>query len=306
MPDWLFHWTHDEVFKEVLKVSIPALGSILAALIAWYGIRRTAKVTQEALENSKEATPPELLRLEKWSTILKDSSDYPENIKNELDINAIHSTYNDIIKRATLENKVIKLGILSAEVRENLISIKLSSGGVYYPRPSWGKMGLKNWAISITLIIGFLINFITLGFGVATGRTPFWLFIIFFASFTFAGVMTFRVENFNKTQKNIIFRNGYHALRDVYLARESISLVETSREIKEREGFEKTRIYKEWENKIKEEYPKWTSWNYGLDIGDNKKPDDYGDIKPSKIQSIALWIKNLFQKSTPENPDQEP
>ena len=118
MPDWLFHWTHDDVFREVLKVSIPALGSILAALIAWYGIRRTAKVTQEALENSKEATPPELLRLEKWSTILKDSSDYPENIKNELDINAIHSTYNDIIKRATLENKVIKLGILSAEVRE--------------------------------------------------------------------------------------------------------------------------------------------------------------------------------------------
>ncbi|WP_455246800.1 hypothetical protein [Rothia aeria] len=60
-------------------------------------------------------------------------------------------------------------------------------------------------------------------------------------------------------EKNIIFRNGYHALRDVYLARESISLVETPREIKEREGFEKTRTYKEWENKIKEEYPEWTS-----------------------------------------------
>jgi len=29
MPDWLFHWTHDEAFVEVLKVSIPALGSIL-------------------------------------------------------------------------------------------------------------------------------------------------------------------------------------------------------------------------------------------------------------------------------------
>ena len=42
-----------------------------------------------------------------------------------------------------------------------------------------GEMVLKNWAISITLIIGFLINFITLGFGVATGRTPFWLLIIF-------------------------------------------------------------------------------------------------------------------------------
>ena len=121
MPDWLFHWTHDEVFKEVLKVSIPALGSILAALIAWYGIRRTAKVTQEALENSKEATPPELLRLEKWSNILKDSNDYPENIKNGLDIETIQSTYDDILKRATLENRIQNLGILSEEVRQKLL-----------------------------------------------------------------------------------------------------------------------------------------------------------------------------------------
>ena len=280
-----------EVKDIIISIAVP----LVAAFMSYLGSRRGTKVAREEFENRKEATPPELLRLEKWSTILKDSSDYPENIKHELDVNAIQSTYNDIIKRATLENKVIKLGILSAEVRKNLISIKLSSGGTYYPRPSWEKMVLKNWAISITLIIGFLINFITLGFGVATGRTPFWLFIIFFASFTFAGVMTFRVEKFNKTQKNIIFRNGYHALRDVYLARESISLVETSREIKEREGFEKTRIYKEWENKIKEEYPKWTSWNYGLDIGDNNKPDDYGDIKPSKIRSIFPWCKSLFQ-----------
>lgn len=280
---------------EIKDIVISIIVPLAAALMSYFGSRRGTKVAREEFENRKEATPPELLRLEKWSTILKDSSDYPENIKHELDINAIQSTYNDIIKRATLENKVIKLGILSAEVRENLTSIKLSSGGRYYPRPSWEKMVLKNWAISITLIIGFLINFIILGFGVATGRTPFWLFIIFFASFIFAGVMTFRAEKFNKTQKNIIFRNGYHALRDVYLARESIGLVETPREIKEREGFEKTRIYKEWENKIKEEYPKWTSWNYGLDIGCNNKPEVSGDIKTSKIRSIFLWCKSLFQ-----------
>ena len=96
-----------------------------------------------------------------------------------------------------------------------------------------------------------------------------------------------------KHRKNIIFRNGYHALRDVYLARESISLVETPREIKEREGFEKTRIYKDWE--IKEEYPEWTSWNYGLDIGCNNKPEVSGDIKTSKVRSIFLWCKSLFQ-----------
>ena len=291
--EWWFHWTHDRVFIDILKAFIAALGPIVAGVITWFGIRWTGKLTKQTLENTKESTPPELLRLEKWSSILKDSNDYPENIKHELDVNAIQSTYNDVLKRATLENKVIKLGILSAEVRENLTSIKLSSGGRYYPRPSWEKMVLKNWAISITLIIGFLINFITLGFGVATGRTPFWLLIIFFASFIFAGVMTFRAEKFNKTQKNIIFRNGYHALRDVYLARESISLVETPREIKEREGFEKTRIYKDWE--IKEEYPEWTSWNYGLDIGCNNKPEVSGDIKTSKVRSIFLWCKSLFQ-----------
>ena len=293
MPDWLFHWTHDQVFIDILKAFIAALGPIAAGVITWFGIRWTGKLTKQTLENTKEATPPELLRLEKWSTILKDSKDYPKEIKDGLKLKAIYTTYNDVLIRATLEDKVIKLGILSAEVRENLTSIKLSSGGRYYPRPSWEKMVLKNWAISITLIIGFLINFITLGFGVATGRTPFWLFIIFFASFIFAGVMTFRAEKFNKTQKNIIFRNGYHALRDVYLARESISLVETPREIKEREGFEKTRIYKDWE--IKEEYPEWTSWNYGLDIGCNNKPEVSGDIKTSKIRSIFLWCKSLFQ-----------
>lgn len=282
MPDWLFHWTHDQVFIDILKAFIAALGPIAAGVITWFGIRWTGKLTKQTLENTKEATPPELLRLEKWSTILKDSKDYPKEIKDGLKLKAIYTTYNDVLMRATLEDKVIKLGILSAEVRENLTSIKLSSGGRYYPRPSWEKMVLKNWAISITLILGFLINFITLGFGVATGRTPFWLFIIFFVSFTFAGVMTFRAEKFNKTQKNIIFRNGYHALRNVYLARESISLVETPRESKERKGFKNTRAYKEWENKIKEEYTEWTSWNYGLDIGYSNKPEDSGDIMPSK------------------------
>ena len=173
MQKFWFHWTRDEVFKEVLKVSIPALGSILAALITWYGICRTAKVNQESLENSKETTPPELLRLEKWSSILKDSNDYPENIKHELDVNTIQFAYNDILVRATLENQVIKLGALSAEVRENLISIKSHMGGMHYPKPSWDKVVLKNRAINISLSIGFLVNFIILGFGVALERTPF-------------------------------------------------------------------------------------------------------------------------------------
>lgn len=63
--------------EEFWKVLISSLGQMLMVFITWYGIYRNSKITQGALEDSKEATPPELLRLEKWSTILKDSSNTP-------------------------------------------------------------------------------------------------------------------------------------------------------------------------------------------------------------------------------------
>ena len=81
MNGWV-HWTHDEVFKEILKASIPTLGTILSILVTWYKARKIDKVAQE----TREATPPELLRLEKWSTILKESEQYPGELKNELEI----------------------------------------------------------------------------------------------------------------------------------------------------------------------------------------------------------------------------
>ena len=74
-------------------------------------------------------------------------------------------------------------------------------------------------------------------------------------------------------EKNIIFRNGYYALRNVYLARKSIELIESSKEKRERKGFEKSKIYKRWKNKIKNEHPEWESWNYGLDIGSDNNPE---------------------------------
>jgi hypothetical protein len=40
-------------------------------------------------------------------------------------------------------------------------------------------------------------------------------------------------------ESNIVFRNGYHALKGVYLARKSIELIESSKEQRERKGFEK-------------------------------------------------------------------
>ena len=137
--EWWFHWTHDRVFIDILKAFIAALGPIVAGVITWFGIRWTGKLTKQTLENTKESTPPELLRLEKWSSILKDSNDYPENIKHESDVNTIKSTYNDILKRATLENRVMNLGILSSNVRNELISVnKIGVGYGVYPRPKWG------------------------------------------------------------------------------------------------------------------------------------------------------------------------
>ena len=154
MPDWLFHWTHDDVFKEVLKVSIPALGSILAALIAWYGIRRTAKVTQETLENSKEATPPELLRLEKWSTILKDSEGYPKNL--DIGIDTICSTYKDVLKRATVENRVKNMLVWDMDVKDRLLETEPVSDRNVYPIQDWSSMFNTFKSFRILLIFGLL------------------------------------------------------------------------------------------------------------------------------------------------------
>ena len=119
----------------VISIVVP----LVVAVMSYFGSRRGAKVAREEFENRKETTPPELLRLEKWSTILTDSKNYPKKIKHELDVNTIQSTYNDIFKRATLENRVMNVGILSSNVRNELISVnKIGVGYGVYPRPKWG------------------------------------------------------------------------------------------------------------------------------------------------------------------------
>lgn len=143
---------------EVKDIAISIVVPLVAAVMSYFGSRRGAKVAKEDLENRKEATPPELLRLEKWSMILKDLESYPKEIKNELEMETIYSTYNDVLARATLENRVMKLGILSAEIRENLCSIRPYSGGIYYPKPSWNNVILKNWKINIVIGAGIIIN----------------------------------------------------------------------------------------------------------------------------------------------------
>lgn len=323
MPDWLFHWTHDEVFKEVLKVSIPALGSILAALIAWYGIRRTAKVTQEALENSKEATPPELLRLEKWSNILKDSNDYPENIKNGLDIETIQSTYDDILKRATLENQIQNLGILSEEVRQKLLQIRPGSGSKYYPDPTW-KISKENYkyllmpmimVILLPCYIYLLCNIVFVydslnifddgsrySFLFLRIATPIDAIILLFVTVCMAFIVFqikivcdifLTIKNDEYYAKSVCFMNGYKVLKDIYLAPYISGLIENEKQIKIRDRFEKSRLYREWK-KNNDEHPDWGSWNFGLNIGWDNSPnlENQESEEPTESASVGVEIES--------------
>ena len=322
MPDWLFRWTHDEVFKEVLKVSIPALGSILAALIAWYGIRRTAKVTQEALENSKEATPPELLRLEKWSNILKDSNDYPENIKNGLDIETIQSTYDDILKRATLENRIQNLGILSEEVRQKLLQIRPGSGSKYYPDPTW-KISKENYKYLLMLMIMVIILscyiyllcnivFVSDSLNIFDDGSRYSLLFLRIATPIVAIIllvltvgMAFMVyiqikvvcdifltkKDDEYYAKSVCFMNGYKILKDIYLAPYISGLIENEKQIKIRDKFEKSRLYKEWK-KNNDEHPDWGSWNYGLNIGWDNSPNLENQESEEPTESASVGVEN--------------
>ena len=310
--EWWFHWTHDEAFVEVLKVSIPALGSILAALIAWYGIRRTAKVTQEALENSKEATPPELLRLEKWSNILKDSNDYPENIKNGLDIETIQSTYDDILKRATLENQIQNLGILSEEVRQKLLQIRPGSGSKYYPDPTW-KISKENYkyllmpmimVILLSYYIYLLCNIVFLydSLNVFGGRysllflgiatlivATVWMASIVYTQIKVVCDIFLKKKDDEYYAKSVCFMNGYKILKDIYLAPYISGLVENEKQIKIRDKFEKSRLYKEWK-KNNDEHPDWGSWNYGLNIGWDNSPnlENQESEEPTESASVSV------------------
>lgn len=160
MWEFWFHWTHDEVFKEVLKALIPAIGYVFVGAITWIGILRTSKIAKQTLEDTREATPPELLRLEKWSTILKDSEGYPKNIS--VDIDTIYSTYKDVLKRATLENRIKNMAIWDSEVEDKLLKIKPNNGQSKYPKEEWGVQSIYkrsarilNWTLVPPIILSF-------------------------------------------------------------------------------------------------------------------------------------------------------
>ena len=315
--EWWFHWTHDEICKEVLKALIPALGYVFVGVITWIGIWRTSKIAKQTLEDTREATPPELLRLEKWSAIIKDSNDYPENIKYELDIDTIQSTYNDILKRATLENRAMNLGISDPEIRKALLYINPCSGDGTYPVQSWNVLiNRKNILFIVIYLILVIFDFYILHIAYANFENPSlepWQATISFCTGLGIFLLLFILETLGiyglvwyearikSLKNNIVFRNGYYALKDIYLIEGHKEIYENAKEIKERDKFEETKEYIKWKTKMDEKGFELSSWNYGLSIDWDNDPEkikfnELGDDNPvgSESESPKL-IQKLFR-----------
>ena len=305
MPDWLFHWTHDEVFKEVLKALIPAIGYVFVGAITWIGIWRTSKIAKQTLEDAREATPPELLRLEKWSTILKDSEQYPKNV--DMGINTIYFTYKDVLKRATLENRIKNMAIWDSEVEDKLLKIKPKSGTSVYPKEKWKVrhvyifIGIIRIVLYISLlailllILSIFIIFLHYTFSsefdiyIALKSFMIILFLLMFNAallIVYNSLRSFKLNTkFAQSEQNIIYRNCYHALRDIFIV-DGLGLNESSEQNREREKFEKSKLYKKWQQKN----PQLTSWNYGISINWDNNPEKDKVNESKEDSSIEYYI----------------
>lgn len=280
-------------WKDVLiSVGVP----LIVAFMSWWGNRSAVKINRETLENAKEATPPELLRLEKWSNILKDSEQYPESLKKRMDLGIISTTYNDVLKWATLENRIMNLGISSPEIRQALLQIKPGDGDGTYPKQSWkifkdkidvimAVITISSAVASVYLIVCIVIGFMNLREEIFRGwiNSIFNIIIILlimiipsfilFLSFYLIWKVYIKKEDPQFYENNIIFRNAYHALKDIYLKDDKIHLLETPDEENQRAHFKGMKIYKDWENRIKKKHFDWGTWNYGLNIVENNDPE---------------------------------
>ena len=280
-------------WKDVLiSVGVP----LIVAFMSWWGNRSAVKINRETLENVKEATPPELLRLEKWSNILKDSEQYPESLKKRMDLGIISTTYNDVLKWATLENRIMNLGISSPEIRQALLQIKPGDGDGTYPKQSWkifkdkidvimAVITISSAVASVYFIVCIVIGFMNLREEIFRGwiNSIFNIIIILlimiipsfilFLSFYLIWKVYIKKEDPQFYENNIIFRNTYHALKDIYLKDDKIHLLETPDEENQRAHFKGMKIYKDWENRIKKKHFDWGTWNYGLNIVENNDPE---------------------------------
>lgn len=237
-----------------------------------------------------------------------------------LSMNEIY--YPEMIRyphRDITEEKIKKLNIKEMkkddkEIFEQLLALAPKKYDDKYPKPLFGaNYYFRNKGLCIIFPFSVLVYIICLLASLRTGGIMYmgywniFEFILFFAGIFFGVVMViwflckrWLSENIIM-EKNIIFRNGYYALRGEYLLDLKNKPKENNTELEERKKFENTDVYKEWKDKIKKEYPEWTSWNYGLSIDWDNDPEkikfnELGDDNPvgSESESPKL-IQKLFR-----------
>lgn len=230
--------------------------------------------------------------------------------------------YPDIIRyphRDITEAKIKELDIKEIkeddkEIFEQLLALAPKKYDDKYPKPLFEANNyFLNKGLCIIFPFVFLMYIICLFASLSTGNIVHWN-TFEYLSFSIgaigvcAGILMaiwfLRKRYLSKNiimEKNIIFRNGYYALRGEYLLDLKNKPKENNTELEERKKFENTDVYKEWKDKIKKEHPEWTSWNYGLSIDWDNDPEkikfnELGDDNPvgSESESPKL-IQKLFR-----------
>ena len=306
-----WHWTHD---IEVLKVIIPFFGTLFTGIITLAGILFAAKTTHDSLSNLKESTPPELLRLATWSTIIHESQEYQDSMSNYYS-NRLMTTYYEILIRATLEKNILDLGVTDPEVRKELLVMKPKSISKEYPRIVWSIRSNKNLLKYVTVLTVLFITLLTFAIiNLQNNNIYFTIIVATILLFISLGIIkVFYTHNRSKIIKNIIFRNACHALEDIYKIPGG-RLREDFDSCSERKNFENIKEYKKWKDRIQDGEPKrrvWTSWNYGLSVNWDNNPykgsvnkDTTRDLEPNHLPPSLFQSKDTaYSNNTPKFSD---
>ena len=155
--------------------------------------------------------------------------------------------------------------------------------------------------MNIVIGAGIIINILLRILGAIFGYVSWGESMVIITLFLIIGYIIFFVEKDSKKYKNIIFRNGYHALKDIYLINPYGGLIEVDKENIEREKFAKGKAYDFWYKRNKKDHPEWrTSWNYGLSISWDNNPykSNTGSLEPNHLPP------SLFRAGDPKR--QEP
>ena len=194
--------------------------------------------------------------------------------------------FPDVIKyphRESLEGHVLELGIEQKRVESRLLSLEPRKGNEKYPKLLLSLFTIRN--------IGYLIlTFLYLIFIILVPENFKVFYMYLFCFLLVYGIFLYTLQKRIVIKYSIILRNGYHALKRVYLSDINIVLKEDKSEIKERNKFIKTKKYKEWKKEMDKKGLDWSSWNYGLSIDKDNNPEKTKVNDTKKDSSIEYYI----------------